>query len=348
MDLALSLKTFTSRESSFTLFLAPPAWGKTSILLKVFTLNQELGSHYVFVSPLRALAIEFYKRMKSEGYRSVFIVNTISDMKEKQSEFLKGERGFIILTPETMGNDFLDIVSSMKNKPIFIFDEFHLYYYWGEGFRPLLWEICMGVANSGASILGLSATMEDIILKKWKSDFSLGMKENILIDLGNQKLLNKPVKVINFNCFDSRFVTRQLINDLKQKESGTFLLFCKYRREVDQWIDYFQRSNVLSLGCKGGEVAVFIDNLEKIKIPRVIVSTSALSHGVNLPVIRKVYINYPVRNIDFWNQMVGRGGRNGDPFEVYQMDTQKGVVLDLIEAILNLIFQRVSLLNIFK
>ena len=51
-----------------------------------------------------------------------------------------------------------------------------------------------------------------------------------------------------------------------------------------------------------------------------IVATTAISHGVNLPEIHRIYFAYPFKNRDFWIQMVGRGGRKGECFQVHTMD----------------------------
>ena len=51
-----------------------------------------------------------------------------------------------------------------------------------------------------------------------------------------------------------------------------------------------------------------------------IFSTTTLSHGVNLPEIKKVFIDYEVKNFDFWLQMIGRGGRQGSDYQVYSTD----------------------------
>ena len=45
-----------------------------------------------------------------------------------------------------------------------------------------------------------------------------------------------------------------------------------------------------------------------------------MSHGVNLPEIKKVFINYEVKNYELWLQMIGRGGRQGSLYEVYSFD----------------------------
>ena len=41
---------------------------------------------------------------------------------------------------------------------------------------------------------------------------------------------------------------------------------------------------------------------------------------MNLPEIKKVFIDYEIKNYDFWLQMIGRGGRQGSEYHVYTSD----------------------------
>ena len=82
-----------------------------------------------------------------------------------------------------------------------------------------------------------------------------------------------------------------------------------------------RRMGLRSIGCVGGEVEIFLKELaERNEEVDCIFSTTTLSHGVNLPEIKKVFINYEVKNYDFWLQMIGRGGRRGSDYEIYTFD----------------------------
>jgi superfamily II DNA or RNA helicase len=54
--------------------------------------------------------------------------------------------------------------------------------------------------------------------------------------------------------------------------------------------------------------------------PDYIISTTVLSHGVNLPDISKIYFLYVVENLDFWIQMTARGGRRGERYQVFALE----------------------------
>jgi superfamily II DNA or RNA helicase len=59
--------------------------------------------------------------------------------------------------------------------------------------------------------------------------------------------------------------------------------------------------------------------------PDFIISTTVLSHGVNLPKIEKLFFTYKVENPDLWIQMVARGGRKGEEFQVFALEEPIGL-----------------------
>ncbi|MBL6989007.1 MAG: DEAD/DEAH box helicase [Bacteriovoracaceae bacterium] len=301
--------------NSFTLLLAPPGWGKTQMVLELY---QSSIKKIIFVSPLRALANEFYKNAKK--HKHVLIINKFAQRKEVLKQFLTKPSALLVTTPEMLDESFLIEVGGLENKPLAIFDEFHLFYYWGLTFRPILWETCMGFANSGTSMLGTTATMKETLLKHWEADFSLGVESRFLINIDNQKLLHHPTTIFLFSLWGwpgKKAFNRRFLCELSQNTDEVYLYFCRYRSEVDRWINLCRRKNIAAIGCKGGEVETFTKELETNPSPRCIFATSALGHGVNLPSSGKIFLSYNVENIDFWIQMVGRGGRNGEKFEIF-------------------------------
>jgi len=77
--------------------------------------------------------------------------------------------------------------------------------------------------------------------------------------------------------------------------------------------------------CVGGEDSLFSLKVQSEKPPKFIVATTVLSHGVNLPNISRIFFLYSVKNLDFWIQMVARGGRRGEKFEVFALENPVGI-----------------------
>ncbi len=327
MEFVQSLENLLITPQSMTMLLAPPAWGKTSILLK---LRERWQGHIIYISPLRALALEFADRMEKEG--KLLFPKTRKELQSNQKSFFQKKEGLMIVTAEVLSDSFFDFAKEKSNNIIIVFDEIHLFFHWGKSFRPWLEELLYLAVNSEISLLGLTATLDKEYLKRLESDFLLGLEKIFIIDLGNGKLIYKPLKVLNYRMRGKKALVKRLRNELSIQEVSqeTFLVFCQFRAEVEFWIKWSKRLKINALGCVGGETDLFQLELKSNPRPDIIFTTTALSHGVNLPAISKIFLLYPIERRDFWVQMVGRGGRNGEEYNLYHMEKTTSFILLLI------------------
>lgn len=310
----MDLSPLISARNTFTLLQAPPAWGKTGLLLEQIGKNPGL---WVFLSPLRALAEEFYQRCSSLHH--CVIIRTKADWRAALSQEIVNTT-VIVTTPECFQLSYLELLEQKYRNTYVIVDEFHLFYIWGHDFRFQMWQSLIDISSLGKSTIALSATISEEIKKSWMRDFALSFDTLINLDLGNYKWKHPPDRVHYFSSLGKQMLTRRFLRLLAMEEKDTLLYFCKYRSEVDAWVKVCRLQGVSALGCKGGETAAFLSELEKCPHPRAIFATSALAHGVNLPKIRKVFISYRTKRRDFWLQMAARGGRDGRGFTVYTLD----------------------------
>lgn len=258
------------------LITSPPATGKTYWIYEFWKKSEE--SEILVISPLRALADECKAKWPS----------SIS-----------------VMTPE-------EWMKEQKHFDVVIFDEFHLLFYWGDSFRPLMWEVFFTVSLVSTFVVGLTATLSSSMVSHVK-DFP-HFDEKIWIDCGNQKLKFSPRRYL-------RVPTKNLLmRDIFKKRQGTSLIFCKYREEVLELEKKIREKKYTCVSCIGGEASFMKKKLQDIPQPDFIVSTTVLSHGVNLPKINQIYFLYELKNLDFWIQMVARGGRKGEDFDVYSLE----------------------------
>lgn len=295
------------------LFIAPPGWGKTRMLIQMIANSKR---SWVFVSPLRALANEFYLATV-EAIPQTFVVHSNKEFAQLVTNNI--DYRLLIVTPEVFK------CSKIKKDSIFIWDEFHLNYYWGDSFRASLEELYYEVASEYRPLLKLTATMSQEHLARWYMEMQLNYEKFLCINIANQCLKNSAQNYYYYPRWLQKKLWQSLELDLKLNRTGITLVFCRYRQQVDRVVEHFQKKGYQVLGCKGGETKDFGTNLAKfnqLKGARLdmIVATTAISHGVNLPEIHRIYFSYKVLNRDFWIQMVGRGGRKGEKFQVHTMD----------------------------
>lgn len=259
---------------------SPPASGKTywiSQLRKELPRNKSI----LVISPLRALADE---------------------CKRNWGDSIK------VMTPEEwLGKKpFCDVI---------IFDEFHLFFYWGDTFRPLMWEMFFEISMRPALTILLTATLAES-MKAEVELFRCHFDQMLWVDCGNQTLRNLPS--LYLRAPNKKWVSDCIFSE--PKERSVKLIFCRFRNEVFEWEKILVRNGYSCISCVGGEAKFMASKLDQNPRPDFIVSTTVLSHGVNLPTIEKIFFTYAVSNLDFWIQMVARGGRKGETFEVIALE----------------------------
>lgn len=270
--------------ANLIILTSPPASGKTFLIAK---LNEELKSNSLLViSPLRALADEC--RL---SWNNQILVQTPEEWLRKKHYF--------------------DCV---------IFDEFHLFFYWGDTFRSQMWEVFYEISYRAKMVILLTATFSEEI-KKETSRFSCQFSSIHWIDFGNQVLKYEPRFYVK--APSKKWILEQAETKIKSHE--VHLIFCQYRQEVMALEKKLVNKGFSCVSCIGGESRTMRTKLLSTPYPDFIISTTVLSHGVNLPAIRKIYLLYEVRNIDFWIQMVARGGRRGETYDVLALEKPYGL-----------------------
>lgn len=303
----------------FTLLTSAVASGKTRMIVEFYRAN---NYKVLYLSPLRALANEVYSKLKSQEEKNIFLAGGDESLDCVYKNFLEKSKSFLVITAELLNDDFLDALSLQKENVIIVIDEFHLIYYWGKDFRVVLHERFLSLLYYEFSILAITATMDKKIINEMEIDLKFHDSHYLFLDFGNHQLHRPPQKIWSYYGLNSSYVKRAFWRELKyKKENEILLLFCAYRSEVDEYVQRAKRLGFTALGCVGGEVEKFLADVETNKENiDVIISTTTLSHGVNLPEIHKVFIAHEVKNYDFWLQMIGRGGRQGASYKVYSCD----------------------------
>lgn len=281
---------------------SPPASGKTYWISSLA--NEFPNEKLLVISPLRALRDECFIRW--------------------------GER-VSVMTPE-------EWLVKKSYSGVVILDEFHLFFYWGDSFRPIMWEVFFELSERVELMIVLTATLNSEMQKEvllFKTQF----EEILWIDHGNQVLKNKP-----YSYLKAPSKTWVLDVALSEKKNNSVkLFFCQYRNEVREVEKKLVKEGFICLTCVGGESKYMAQKLQEVPNPDFIISTTVLSHGVNLPHISKIFFNYKVSNLDFWIQMVARGGRKGEAFQVIALDHPVGLAWNPFKNILLVLWQSIRI-----
>lgn len=245
---------------------------------------QENASRFLFVCPLRALA---------------------SELK------LSAPTAWVALPEELQSIDWEGLARARPDLVV-VWDEVHLVSEWGLSFRHALMEAWYGFCHSGLSGVGLTATYTPSIRDFLKETLQENHEHLLIGDAGNFQFKHKPTRWL----WSPRAWIEEL---LEQSLPGRTLIFCQHRHEVDRWCDRLAAQGIRVWGCKGGDTRQFSQRLASEGPPDVIVATSCLSHGVNLPALRRVVLLDKTAPDWMVHQMRTRAGRRGEIFEVWSM-----------------------------
>ncbi len=291
---------------SFILLVAPPAWGKTHLF------RQWLEEHprpFLYVAPLRALVEEVRRDLAEHPGHLVPRHSLDGDTWRRWARPAPHAR-VVVVTPEQLGSFPWEDLASQVPAAVVVWDELHLVPTWGESFRETLLEQWWGYCASGLAGVGLTATWSPASHRFLRESLAGHFETLMEGDAGNYA----------YKCAPKRWLwgPRPWLEELlREAPAGRTLVFCAHRAEVDRWVARFTRRGLATWGCKGGETVEFRRRLSEGPAPRVIVATSCLSHGINLPSLDRVVLLDAGADPDFAHQMATRAGRRGEDYEVW-------------------------------
>jgi ATP-dependent DNA helicase RecQ len=308
-----------NEESDLLILLAPMASGKTHFILSLIKENR---GQWIYFSPLKALAKEIEAKMANTFPTYLY---QKSDHPTILRSFIKKTSFLMIITEHQWSSHLKNELQFYQIKPTCIWDEFHLLYLWGDEFRPKLWDIFYEWAQWNILIIGLTATLSSTFFQEQWPRLGLGLSLCHLSMQNNFSFRYPPQDGFMWPKWSRPFFRSYLFWELfwikKTIHQGSILLFVRTRNEVFQYVSFFTQRGVSVLGCVGGETEYFqkeLDSLQqKNSLPHLIVSTTCLSHGVNLPSIRLVAILYQETQKELFFQMLGRGGRQGEHYTIH-------------------------------
>jgi ATP-dependent DNA helicase RecQ len=275
----------------------------------------------VVVSPLLVLMENQIEAAEKLGLRCDVLNSTT---KERRAEILQSieqeELDLILVTPETLFSD--DVQMKLKNIRIglFVIDEAHCISDWGHDFRLEYGRLKTIIQQlpPNVPILATTATANDRVV----ADLQAQLGNTVFISRGPLtrdslyiQILNKPGKIERY-----AWILETLPN-----LPGSGIIYCLTQRDCDYLADFLKQNGIsaeayYSRGTQDGE-SINHDIEEKFRNNqlKVIVATIKLGMGYDKGDIAFVIHYQMPQNIVSYYQQIGRAGRNINKAYIFLM-----------------------------
>lgn len=305
-----------------TLVVQRTGWGKSLVYFICTKLMREQKRGVtVVVSPLLVLMENQIEAAEKLGLRCDVLNSTT---KERRAEILQSiereELDLILVTPETLFSD--DVQMKLKNIRIglFVIDEAHCISDWGHDFRLEYGRLKTIIQQlpPNVPILATTATANDRVV----ADLQAQLGNTVFISRGPLtrdslyiQILNKPGKIERY-----AWILETLPN-----LPGSGIIYCLTQRDCDYLADFLKQNGIsaeayYSRGTQDGEsINHEIEEKFRNNQLKVIVATIKLGMGYDKGDIAFVIHYQMPQNIVSYYQQIGRAGRSIDKAYIFLM-----------------------------
>ncbi|AWR98183.1 DEAD/DEAH box helicase [Acidianus sulfidivorans JP7] len=305
---------------------APTGSGKTHLAKKILLESDKIS---VYISPLKALSREVYDAIKDK--KDVKYVD--SDVYEDDLRYFSSNS--LLATYEKFDSAIRHNYSWLRNIGVIVIDELHNV----ESDRGLAIEnIVLWAKHHDVPIVGLSATLPSV--KEYKTWLNAEVIEYTKRSVPLHECIAYPYVI---RCYDNDFsIPLNPLNGINSEKLSVLiptlryitdqgknaLIFVKSRKSAERLAETLRKFGFKSSSYHSGipydERRKIVEMLKNGEI-NVIVSTTALGQGVNLPVYASIFYDMSLPDADEkgnlkgwrdlnlmeYKQMAGRAGRPG-------------------------------------
>lgn len=262
------------------------------------------------VEPLVALMHDQVKSLQARGIRAAYLDSTQS-AKEQEKVLHKVRQGscsVLFVTPERLESHAFQKTVRKVDIALLVVDECHCVLRWGSSFRPAYQKI--GAFADGCSPRPVMLAMTATCPPEEREDLldALQMQDAICVE---RSLYRSNLVFLKKRVQSREGAKQALLRCLKKYGPQRALVFCTTISCAKAAAEELKKHYP-------GEVALYCgkEKRDEGRIlrgeARIIVATSALSMGLDLPDVKLVvHLQMPLSLADYY-QMAGRAGRNGE------------------------------------
>lgn len=347
---------------------AATAGGKTEaaflpILTTLLKQSRKDGYQVLYISPLKALINDQYRRLKamtSELEIDVIPWHGDIDASRKQRS-LKNPSGIVIITPESLESFFINrkqyLARAFSSLTYIVIDELHSFIgkERGKQLQSLLSRI-EHILNHTIPRIAMSATFSDYDIVR---DF-LRPDGLFPCNIPPKGESNHEIKILVKEYIDTREhrPEEDIAKELYLKLRGSNnLIFANSRGEVETYAsllsDLCESSSVPNEfrthhgNLSKNERELVESELQKGEFPVSAVCTVTLELGVDIGTVKSIAQIGKASSVSGLRQRLGRSGRRGDPslLRVFSIDSEDETLISMLNLSL---FQNIAVIELLK